>query len=507
MVPLFAIGCGSSGVPLPARLRQSAGHRSHAPESSEDDNIFAKLTWRLAPGWQLVQSVHDEHWVSAEQPTIAKPFDTTLRFRGSVPAVTLAHLTHTWSANTVWDVRVGRFAFSQEDEPSVDKLTAPNRFDQVTKPSTGGPPQIGSVNGTRTTAKATLSRYRAGSFADHEWKVGGQIENGDHRSLRVIPTGVRFIDDAGSPFQAMSSAPSNAGGVAVNLAAFVSDAATVGDRLTINAGLRFDHSRAISQDLPPSIRTAVTPGRPSRTAARLYTWNVLSPRLGLTVRLGADGRTLVRASYGRYTQGVLTGEISPLHPGVTAVVTNDFVPSDGGYTRERSIVDRGNLQLDPETRPPRTNAYSIGLDRDIGGHAAVAIAYVRKNGGDFIGWEDVGGRYVEDARPLPDGRSVPVLVLARDTPARVFRLTNPAGYSLTYDGLVVVVDKRRSHGWQAFASYTLSRAYGLQPSSGTTAAGAQVSTVGSPPLMFGRDPNDQTNARGRLPNIDPTSFG
>ncbi len=362
------------------------------------------------------------------------------------------------------------------------------------------------MNATRTTVKATLTQYRAGSFADHEWKVGGQIENGAHRSLRVIPTGVRFIDDAGSSFQAVSSAPSNAGGEAVNLAAFVSDAAAVGDRLTINAGLRFDHSRAISQDLAALDSNGSEIGETVRGLGTLYTWNVLSPRLGLTVRLSADGRTLVRASYGRYTQGVLTGELSPLHPGVTAVVTNDFVPSDGGYTRERSKVDRGNLQLDPETRPPRTNAYSIGLDRDIGGHAAVAIAYVRKDGGDFIGWEDVGGRYVEDARPLPDGRSVPVLVLARDTPARVFRLTNPAGYSLAYDGLVVVVDKRRSHGWQAFASYTLSRAYGLQPSSGTTAAGAQVSTVGSPPVTFGRDPNDQTNARGRLPNDRPHIF-
>ena len=355
------------------------------PRISEEDNIFGKLTWRLAPGWQLVQSVHNELWVNAEQPTIARPFETTLRFRGSVPAMTFAHLTHTWSANTVWDVRIGRFAFSQEDEPSTDNLTTPNRFDQVTKLSSGAPPQIGNVKATRTTAKATLTQYRSGSRADHEWKVGGQVETGAHQSLRVIPTGVRFIDDAGSPFQAVSSAPSNAGGEAMNVAAFVSDAVTAGDRLTINAGLRFDHSRAISQDLAALDSNGREVGETVRGLGTLYTWNVLSPRLGVTVRLSADGRTLLRASYGRYTQGVLTGEISPLHPGVTAVVTNDFVPSDGGYTRVRSVVDRGNLQLDPETRPPRTNAYSIGLDRDIGGHAAVAIAYVRKDGGTSSG--------------------------------------------------------------------------------------------------------------------------
>jgi len=83
-------------------------------------------------------------------------------------------------------------------------------------------------------------------------------------------------------------------------------------------------------------------------------------------------------------------------------------------------------------------------------------------------------------------------------------LTNPAGYSMKYDGLVLAAEKRRSHGWQAFGSYTLSRASGLQPSSGTTAAGSQVSTIaGAPFLTFGQDPNSLTNARGRLPNDRP----
>jgi hypothetical protein len=46
----------------------------------------------------------------------------------------------------------------------------------------------------------------------------------------------------------------------------------------------------------------------------------------------------------------------------------------------------------------------------------------------------------------------------------------------------------------------------LQASSGATPAAAQVSTVAPPPvpgLTFGRDPNDLTNAWGRLPNDRP----
>ena len=132
------------------------------------------------------------------------------------------------------------------------------------------------------------------------------------------------------------------------------------------------------------------------------------------------------------------------------------------------------------------------------------MAYVRKEGRDFIGWTDVGGRYREEMRSLRDGRTVPVFVLANSTADRRFLLTNPAGYSLRYNGLVAAAEKRRSNGWQAFGSYSWSRASGLQASSGVSAAASQVSTIaGAPYLTFGQDPNNLTNARGRLPNDRP----
>ena len=145
-------------------------------------------------------------------------------------------------------------------------------------------------------------------------------------------------------------------------------------------------------------------------------------------------------------------------------------PRTGAYTRLVSVVDsQVNLRLDPEIRAPRTDEYSIGVDREVGRQLAVAVAYVRKEGGNFIGWTDVGGQYREETRALQNGRSVPVLALVNATADRRFQLTNPEGYSMTYNGLVMVVETRRTHGWQAFGSYTLSKAYGLQSSSGATA--------------------------------------
>ena len=481
------------------------------PRTYEQNKIFAKLTWRLTPSMQLMQSFNDEHWVNPQSPTLVTPFEATQRLNASVPTVTFGHLTQTLSTNTLWDVRVGRFVYSRKDDPSSGDSTTPSRFDRVTGVTSGNPPQIGGLTLIRTTVKATLSHYRPGLFAaDHQWKVGTQIEKGEHEQPAVIPGGVRFVDDNGRPFQAISSAPSNSGGQFITAAAFASDALTIGERLTINVGVRFDHSRAVSQDLKATDVAGRETGEIIRGLGTLYTWNVVSPRLGVTERLTADGRTILRASYGRFNQGVLTGEIAPIHPGVTQITTKQFDTATGGYTQPVSVVDpRINLLLDPNTRTPRTDEYSIGVDRELGPRLAVGLAYIRKTGSNFIAWTDVGGQYREETRTLADGRTLPVFVLANSTASRRFLLTNPDGYSLTYNGLVMVVEKRRSNGWQALASYTLSRAYGLQASSGATAADPQVSTVAPAfptATTFGRDPNSLTNADGRLPNDRPQMF-
>ena len=477
------------------------------PRTYEQDKVFAKLTWRLAPGLQLLQSFHDEFWVNPELPTLVKPYEATQRRHASVPATTFGHLTHTMSANTVWDARVGRFVFDRKDDPSSGNTAIPSHIDRTTNVLSGAPQTFGGLLLIRTTVKGTLTHFRPGFLgADHQLKAGTQFERGEHQLTQIIPNGTRFNDDAGGrPFQAISAAPSTTGGVFLTTAGFLSDAITVGNLLTINAGVRFDHSRASSQDL----RALDSLGNETDTIVKglgtLYTWNVWSPRAGVTMKLTRDGRTMMRASYGRFNQGVLTGELSPFHPAATPTTTMAFDAATGGYTTLVSVVDpRRNLRLDSATKSPRTDEYSIGVDREIGRGLSAAVAYVRKDGSRFVGWTDVGGVYREENRTLADGRSIPVFVIANTTADRRFLLTNPAGYSLTYNGLVTALEKRRSHGWQAFGSYTYSRATGLQPSSGATAAASQVSTIaGTPFLTFGQDPNTLTNARGVMPNDRP----
>jgi hypothetical protein len=478
------------------------------PRSVSSDKVFGKVTWQLAPGWRLVQSLHGERQLIEDQPTIAVPFDATSRHRATVPAVTFGHLTHSSSSNSVWDVLVGRFDFSQDNGPADGDRNTPSRFDSASGITTGAPAQFSRLRIARTTAKGTFTRYQAGLLgADHELKLGGQIEHAGHHSINMIPTNVRYIDSNGQPAQSVSAGPSHIGGRFATTSAFATDALRIGARLTINAGLRFDHSRAISQD----VSAVDADGQPLDTTIEglgtLYTWNLWSPRLGMTAKLTADGRTLLRASYGRFSQGVLTGELEPFHPGGATVTTAGYDPATRAYTRIVSQVNPKDLQIDGGMSAPRTDEYSVGVDRELGTRLSVAAAYIRKRGSDFIGWTDVGGRYTDAQVRLPDGRTMSVFTLVNKPGDRRYRLTNPDGYAMAYDGLVLVVEKRRADNWQALASYTLSRVDGLQAASGATAAGAQVSTVSPPPaLTFGRDPNDLVNARGRLPNDRPHMF-
>jgi len=479
------------------------GAYPESPRKYEQNKVSGKLTWRLTPAMQFVQTYHQEFWVNPTQATSVTPFEATFRHNGSVPSMTLGHLTHVLSSSTVWEARVGRYTMDWNMDPSTGNRTIPNRLDRITNVASGNVNQFGQLLLYRINAKAVLHHYRAAWLGgDHQMRAGASIERGDHRGPAVIPGGVRYVDSNGQPFQAVFRAPSTEGGRFDTMALFASDSMTFGDRVTVNAGLRFDHNRAISQDIPAIDANGEETTGVIRGLGRLYTENVFSPRFGLTAKLTGDGRTMLRANYARFHQGVLTGELSSIHPGVTPTTTMAYNAATGGYTTPVSVVNPHiNLSIDGHTRTPKTDEYSIGVDRDLSGFV-VAAAYIHKRGTDSIAWTDTAGQYRADTITLNDGRSLPVYTLTSAPGGRRFLLTNPPGYFMNYNGVVLAANRRLANGWQASASYTYSRTRGLQAASGGSADAAQLNTV-APANTFGRDPNNLTNAAGRLPNDRP----
>ncbi len=208
-----------------------------------------------------------------------------------------------------------------------------------------------------------------------------------------------------------------------------------------------------------------------RGLGTLYTWNVWSPRLGVTMKLTEDGRTILRASYGRFHQGVLTGELSPFHPAASSTTTTAWNATTGGYTTPVSVVNpRRNLLLDADMRTPRTDEYRLASIESSGAVWRWRSPTFARTAAISSGGPISAAVYREETRVLPDGGTLPVQVLTSPTADRRFLLTNPEDYALAYNGLVLALEKRHSSGWQAFGSYTWSRASGLQVSSAATAS-------------------------------------
>ena len=173
------------------------------PRKYEQDKVFAKLTWRLTPALQMMQSFHEEFWENPDPPTLATPYETTLRRHASVPSSTFANVTYAPTGQNVWDLRVGRFLFDEQDDPSTGDRTTPNHRDLVTGISSGNVREMGGLKLDRITAKAVFNRYQSAWLgANHELRAGIQLERGEHRAIRPSSRAASATSTATGPFQA-----------------------------------------------------------------------------------------------------------------------------------------------------------------------------------------------------------------------------------------------------------------------------------------------------------------
>src|SRR5207253_644869 len=190
----------------------------------------------------------------------------------------------------------------------------------------------------RTTVAASLSHYRSFWASEHELKIGAQVEQGGNSGWTAFQNGVvSYTDNAGQAVQATFRQPSTSGGEFTDTGFYAMDTLRLGGRFTVNLGLRFDHDQATSQDLPAHDAQGSETGTTIMGLGALYSWNVFSPRLGLTTKLTADGKTMLRVSWGRFHQGILTGELNPVHPGVTPITTAGYDAASRTYSRIISV--------------------------------------------------------------------------------------------------------------------------------------------------------------------------
>jgi hypothetical protein len=86
----------------------------------------------------------------------------------------------------------------------------------------------------------------------------------------------------------------------------------------------------------------------------LVSFNHVDPRDGATVRLDARGKTVAKASYGRYHGALVAGMFSNISPGAAVTRQLFYNPATGAYDGPGFVDDpRSSYAIDPAAQTTR----------------------------------------------------------------------------------------------------------------------------------------------------------
>jgi Carboxypeptidase regulatory-like domain/TonB dependent receptor-like, beta-barrel len=311
---------------------------------------------------------------------------------------------------------------------------------------------------------------------------------------------------------------------------FVSDKWTVGKRLTLNVGARYDWQKATPE-----------------------TKNAIGPRFGIAYDAFGDGKTVIRGGVGKVYQyqqlailqtllqrAVIAPTLAydttqvadprttgtfPVGPDATATACLNPV---AGKTAGEAVISpacRAALNglrnqvlaggvinntttgpiVDGDRRLGYTWAFSGGIKREIANNMAVSVDYVGNRGRDNTGVIDINeGPLGANGRVTrlgvaafdPSGELVPAA--ARNTTFAQFNQeqTRELGGALNSDfnSLELELEKRMANRWSGRVSYTYARCYDV----------ANIVVDSNPRLDYGRCDRDNTHAFATSANVDLT---
>ncbi len=343
------------------------------------------------------------------------------------------------------------------------------------------------------------SFFSTGSLS-HELKFGTGYRDAKVRSVSVWP-GNEWASDYGGAFDCGNAAGTCTGGVALLRPVdftysvktndlYVGDTMMLGN-LTLQAALRWDQQKgavqggsvganAVAPDLLPAISWNGIGG---------LKWHNIDPRVGLTYTLGADKRTLLRASYSRYDDQLGGSTLYSVSPGAYNYLYYYFGDANNDQIAQRNEIDFSNLAafggIDPNKttvanqlyrwgsnlKAPTTDEFVLGLEREVVTDLSIGVNGTYRKLNDFL-WNQPektqgSGNYYTSAdyvlhapvtATLPDGSkvSLPYYVLAPgvDVPT-YYVINNRPGYYQTYRSLEFTATKRMSNRWMLRGNLTL----------------------------------------------------
>jgi hypothetical protein len=476
------------------------------------ENWTGKLTYQMTQ--------RDRILAYLQYGTKFQPFRTDAAFVGGPQHLTMdstlnqespswvgkIEYNHTFGDRGFLEVRAGEFGYNfglvGNDQ------TTPRREDNTTLVVTGGG-RDWQLDRRRKQMHGAYTFFVDNAVGgNHQFKVGGEIqhETGRTRWKQYYSNNVLHVLNNGAAFFVRLGMPVDSWNGLRNYGLFVNDTYTRGD-LSVNLGLRYDRYRVF---LPEQERVASEFGQAATFPAvdNIKTFNHVVPRLGLIYNIGGQGKTVLKANYGRYY----------FNPGVGLADASN--PNTGDQYTEYAWTDRNgdqlwqrgeegairaqfggtaNVNIDPELRNSFTDELSAWVEREMGGQVALRAGFVWKM--DRDGYYRVNANRPMSAYnvpinvrdPGPDGSAntaddltVSMLNLSPAALALpiVNRVFNPEGYEADYKSIEVGLNKRFNRKWGMVGSfvYTWTEEWTAQYFSGGFFANGATGTI---PSLFG----------------------
>jgi len=256
-----------------------------------------------------------------------------------------------------------------------------------------------------------------------------------------------------------------------SIGVFVSDSWEISPSLTLNIGLRYDSYQGSIPDFPrldmdSNPTGEIVPGRDMIDSSSV------DPRLGVAWRPTDSGKTVIRGSIGKYTQGVVTGQWYAPPPDAPPWATY-WLNSEGEWELLSQWARYPATFLVDGTDQPSAWEYTLGFESQVGATSTVSAQAVYKKTENLIGWhilDDAVYEVFEYTNP-DTGQVFPLRYYPEYEPTRMKGNSTGPGvlggdrpYEQEYTGLNLMYKRRFSNNWDMFASYSYYKSWGLNPS-------------------------------------------
>ncbi len=309
---------------------------------------------------------------------------------------------------------------------------------------------------------------------DHEFRFGVQYSGGGGTTKTFNPHYYyqrEYEYYLGYPYVYQywyTGLPYYYGGEAESIGAFVTDSWTVSSRVTLDLGVRYDRHKGWVEpfnrlDTNSNSTGEVIPGKD------LVDWNNVDPRLGFAWQPTGNGRSVLRGSIGLFHAGMTSGDWYAPPPEVGPWTT--YWLNGAEWEVLSTWESTPDTFLIPGTDNASTWEYTLGFDQQIGDSSAIGVQLVYKKTTNQIGWYIADdGVYENFEWTDPETGNTFTLRDYSVDPTRFKGNSSGPGaaggdrpYDQDYQGFFLTYTKRFSKSWDFLASYSYSKAEGLNP--------------------------------------------